>query len=83
MRLNTKTVVREVAARMGCYKKDAMELLEHFSNVVAETLAAGGAVDFRPLGIFRLSKRGGVKFRPAAKLARKVKEARRDEAEQD
>lgn len=78
-RLNTKLVIREVASRMGCYKKDAMELLTHFSNIIAETLAQGGAVDFRPLGVFRLGKRGAIKFKPAVKIIRRVKEARLNE----
>lgn len=78
-RLNTKSVVKAVAERMGCYKKDAFELLGHFSDVVAETLAQGGAVDFRPLGVFKLGRKGGIKFKPATKLARRVKEARLNE----
>lgn len=81
-RLNTKAVIRLVSERMGCYKKDAAELLEHFSNIVAETLAQGGTVDFRPLGVFKIGRKGVVKFKPAAKIIRRVKEARRDEAEQ-
>lgn len=82
MRLNTKAVVKEVSQRMGCYKKDAAELLTHFCDVVAETLAQGGAIDFRPLGVFRLGRKGGIRFRPASKLARRVKEVRHSEAEQ-
>jgi nucleoid DNA-binding protein len=73
-RLNTKAVVAELATRMGCYKKDVTELMGHFTDLIAETLAKDGVIDFRPLGVFRRSRKGAVKFRPAKKLSRRVKQ---------
>ena len=75
MRLNTRAVVSEVSRRMGCVKKDTLELLEHFSDLAAEVLARGGVVDFRPLGLLRLDQRGRVRFRASARFARRVRQA--------
>ncbi|MBE3585374.1 MAG: HU family DNA-binding protein [Thermoanaerobacter sp.] len=80
-KVTTPVVVREVARRMGCYRKDARELLDHFASVVAEQVAAGKRVQYAGLGIFypAVSKRGRgagkhvkVRFRPARSLAEKV-----------
>jgi DNA-binding protein HU-beta len=81
-KVTTPALVREVAARMGCYRKDARELLDHFSAFIAEQVAAGRKVQYAGLGIFypAISQRGRgagksikIKFRPARELAEKVK----------
>jgi nucleoid DNA-binding protein len=81
-KMNTLAVVKEVASRMCCYKKDARELLDHFAAVVAENVAAGRKVQFAGLGIFypSVARRGRgagkavkVRFRPAKELVEKVK----------
>jgi DNA-binding protein HU-beta len=81
-KVTTPALVREVAARMGCYKKDARELLDHFASVVAEQVAAGKRVQYAGLGVFypAVSKRGRgagkhvrIRFRPAKGLAEKIK----------
>ncbi|MGQ9825659.1 MAG: HU family DNA-binding protein [Desulfotomaculales bacterium] len=81
-KMNTPALIKEVAARMGCYRKDARELLDHFAAVVAENVAAGRKVQYAGLGIFypAVSRRGRgagknvkIRFRPARDLAEKVK----------
>jgi nucleoid DNA-binding protein len=67
---------------MGCYRKDARELLDHFSAFIAEQVAAGKRVQYAGLGVFypAIPRRGRgagrsvkIKFRPARELAEKVK----------
>jgi len=81
-KVTTPALVREVARRMGCYRKDAREVLDHFASVIAENVSAGRRVQYAGLGIFypAISKRGRgagkhvkVRFRPARELAEKVK----------
>jgi len=71
-KVSTPWLVAEVARRMGCYKKDARELLQHFADVVGKNVQAGKKVQFTGLGVFYsvVSKRGvrAVKFRPATSL---------------
>ncbi|AEF95036.1 histone family protein DNA-binding protein [Desulfotomaculum nigrificans CO-1-SRB] len=80
-KINTPQVIAEVAERMGCYKKDTRELLEHFAAVIAEHVAKGERVSFKPLGIFyaQRSRRGRgtgqilLKFRAAKGIQRTVR----------
>jgi|GEM_PF-1346935 len=81
-KVTTPVVVKAVAAKMGCYRKDARELLDHFCSFVAEQVAAGKRVQYTGLGIFypavvRRGRGAGkavkVRFRPARELAEKVK----------
>lgn len=82
----TKEVVKEVSRRMQCYQRDAKELLEHFTTLVAEEAARGRKVRFSPLGTFfirqsRRPRRDGtrrllLKFKPSRGLLRKLEEAR-------
>lgn len=81
-KVTTPALVREVAARMGCYRKDARELLDHFVGVVAENVTAGRRVQYAGLGVFypSVTRRGRgagknvkIRFRPARELAEKVK----------
>ncbi|HAP93148.1 MAG TPA: hypothetical protein DCM26_00805 [Desulfotomaculum sp.] len=71
-KVTTPALVKEVAARMGCYKKDAREVLEHFADVVGENVRAGKSAQFTGLGVLYpvISKRGVkvVKFRAATSL---------------
>lgn len=80
-KVTTPELVKEVAARMGCYRKDARELLDHFSSVVAEQVAIGRKVQYASLGIFYpavtrrgrgAGKRRKIKFRPARELVEKM-----------
>jgi DNA-binding protein HU-beta len=80
-KVTTPWLVAEVARRMGCYKKDARELLQHFADVIEENVQAGRKVQFTGLGVFypAVSERGPgagknvrVKFRPAKSLIEKV-----------
>lgn len=79
--VNTPEIVKEVAKRMGCYQKDASELLDHFVEVVAENVQAGRKVHYRSFGTFYLRpakcnskrfRRAGVKFRPAKKMVERM-----------
>lgn len=79
-KINSPQVIAEVAKRMGCYKKDAAELLQHFVDVIIENVCAGKTVGYKDLGIFYpyLSVRRGrqdqirLKFRPAKKVKKKI-----------
>lgn len=86
-KVTTPALVKEVAARMGCYRKDARELLDHFAAVVAENVAVGRKVQYTGLGIFypSVARRGRgagksvrIRFRPARELAEKVKGGRQN-----
>lgn len=64
---------------MGCYKKDARELLDHFTDVVSENVGAGRKVQYASLGIFYPTmhgrsavKRLKIRFRPARELSERV-----------
>lgn len=49
----TKEAVNAVAARMGCYRKDARELLlQHFVSVLTEAAVRGEKVHLAGLGTF-------------------------------
>lgn len=75
-KINTKDVVKEVAARMGCYQKDADEVITHLAEVIAEAIKEDKAVGHKELGIFRVTttKKGNklVKFRPGKALLDRV-----------
>jgi nucleoid DNA-binding protein len=80
-KIATPAIIREVAARMGCHRKDARELLEHFAAVVIENIAGGRKVQFSGLGVFipqpvvrgpRAGKALRVKFRPAKEFLRQL-----------
>lgn len=82
----TPVLVREVARRMGCYRKDAREVLDHFAAVIAENVSEGKKVQYAGLGVFypAISRRGRgagksvkIRFRPARELAEKVKNSRK------
>ncbi|AEG15193.1 hypothetical protein Desku_1613 [Desulfofundulus kuznetsovii DSM 6115] len=76
--VNTKEAVALVARRMGCYAKDARELLlEHFPTVITEAVSQGKKVHLAGLGTFypRRGRKGlRVAFRPARGLIRAVRE---------
>jgi DNA-binding protein HU-beta len=76
--VNTKEAVKEISKRMGCYHKDARELLlEHFPTLLAEAVSAGKKVHLAGLGTFypRRGRKGlRVAFRPARGLIRAVRE---------
>jgi DNA-binding protein HU-beta len=76
--VNTKEAVKEISKRMGCYHKDARELLlEHFPAVLVESISAGKKVHLAGLGTFypRRGRKGlRVAFRPARGLLRAVRE---------
>ncbi len=68
----TPKIVKEVARRMGCYGKDAREVLDHFAAVVRENLGADRKVQLAGLGVFYTAKSRGkirVKFRPTRSLS--------------
>jgi nucleoid DNA-binding protein len=74
-------VVRETAKRMNCSQRDALEMLQHFSDIVAEQVACGQSVGFKPLGVFapgimRKSHRKTIRFRPSTTLRRKMVDIR-------
>lgn len=75
-KVNTPDVIKEVSSRMGCYKKDCAELLEHFADIIVENVQAGRAVSHKDIGMFYpfISARCQlkIKFRPAKKVALKV-----------
>ena len=77
MKINSPEVIAEISRRMGAYKKDVRELLEIFSNIVAENVAAGKPVSFISLGVFYpyMSQATGkvrLKFRPSKRISAKV-----------
>ncbi|NHM25979.1 hypothetical protein G7K71_02920 [Desulfofundulus sp. TPOSR] len=76
--VNTKEAVALVAKKMGCYHKDARELLlEHFPAVLVEAVSAGKKVHLAGLGTFypRRGRKGlRVAFKPARGLIRAVQE---------
>ncbi|WP_027356584.1 HU family DNA-binding protein [Desulfofundulus thermocisternus] len=76
--VNTREAVASIARRMGCYAKDARELLlEHFPAVLVEAVSQGKKVHLAGLGTFypRRGRKGlRVAFRPARGLIRAVRE---------
>jgi len=79
----TKDVIKAVAERMSCYRKDARELLlQHFVSVLADAAARGERVHLAGLGTFypaksRKPKKDGtrrvvLKFKPAKPLLRAI-----------
>lgn len=76
--VTTPLVVREVAARMGCYKRDVREVLDHFSAIIVEQAAAGKKVRYASLGVFypAVSRRGRGAERGERKLTARFKPAR-------
>lgn len=89
-KLNTPEVVREISARMGCYKKDTRELLQYFSNLVVENIAAGNKVSISCLGTFypaeakrSKDKTLKIKFKPAKGVAEKVKKGGENKCEEE
>jgi DNA-binding protein HU-beta len=77
--VNTREAVTSIARRMGCYHKDARELLlEHFPAVLVESISAGKKVHLAGLGTFypRRGRKGllRVGFKPARGLLRAVQE---------
>lgn len=80
-KLNTQDVIDEVSKRMGCYKKDAKELLQHFSDVVVEAVEANKSVYFKPLGIFypatyhakNYHKGRKLRYKPSKYIAERLK----------
>lgn len=83
-KLNTQDVINEVSKRMGCYKKDTKELLQHFCDVIVEAVENNKIVHFKPLGTFypvtTCRGRGAgdnvkICFRPARALAKKINTA--------
>ena len=80
-KINTPQIIAEVAERMGCYRKDAKEILEHFAAVITGHVVKGERVSFKPLGMFyaQRSYRGRgtgqilFKFRPSTGVQRKVR----------
>ncbi|MGB9887619.1 MAG: HU family DNA-binding protein [Moorellales bacterium] len=77
----TQKIIDEVSRRMGCFKKDAVELLNHFTDVVAGLLAEEGRVEFRPLGVWRINKSGAVRHKPGKRFTARVQELRVQKAE--
>ncbi|KUK32061.1 MAG: Histone family protein DNA-binding protein [Thermoanaerobacterales bacterium 50_218] len=83
-RTKTKDVVKKVAERMSCYQKDAKELLEHFTDLIAEEVSQGRQVRFAPLGTFyarpaKKPRRDGtrrllLRFKPSKAVLRKLEE---------
>lgn len=78
-KINTPQVIEEVAKRMGCFKKDAREMLEHFSAVIVEHASRGEKVSFKPLGIFYIHESKKVnghklrlKYRATKDVLRKI-----------
>lgn len=82
----TKEVIAQVAQRMGCYRKDARELLlQHFTAVLTEAAKRGEKVHLSGLGTFyparsRKPTKSGVrrltlKFKPAKPLLRQINQA--------
>jgi len=79
-KVNTNELVKEVAKRMGCYKKDVEELFKHFSDIIVENVQIGRAVSHKDIGIFYPYQTMGssrpcqvkLKFRPTKKIAIRV-----------
>ncbi|OPX92596.1 MAG: Bacterial DNA-binding protein [Pelotomaculum sp. PtaB.Bin104] len=77
IKINSPEVIAEISQRMGAYKRDVRELLEIFSNIIAENVVAGNSVSFVSLGIFYpyVSQTTGkvrLKFRPSKRILAKV-----------
>lgn len=80
--MNTPDLIKEVARRMGCYQRDARELLEHFADVVAQQTTSSKRVYISFLGTFYTvparkpradgTRRQVLKFKPSRALARRV-----------
>jgi nucleoid DNA-binding protein len=66
-----RDLVREAAARMGCYQTDAKRLLDIYCRLVSEALAAGKDVHLHGLGVFKPlphRRRQTVRFVAAKRL---------------
>ena len=80
-KLNTQDVVNEVSKRMGCYKKDTKELLQHFCDVIVESIETDKTIYFKPLGIFypatyhsRKNNKGRkLRFKPSKYIIERLK----------
>ena len=79
--MNTSDVIKEVSRRMGCYQRDAKELLEHFAAVMIERTAKGEKIRLSFLATFypgtgRLRRNGTrrrvLKFKPARKFVEQL-----------
>ncbi|KYH30663.1 HU family DNA-binding protein [Neomoorella mulderi] len=79
----TKEIINETAKRMGCYRKDARELLlQHFVSVLTEAAVRGEKVHLAGLGTFyparsRKPRKDGIrqtvlKFKAAKPLLRRI-----------
>lgn len=87
VKITTPILINEVADRMGCFKKDARELLGHFSDVIIENVSEGRSVQLASLGVFipakitRGKKTGGlkIKFKQSAKITRFLAEEKVEE----
>ncbi len=85
--MNTRQFLDEVSRRMGCYKKDARELiLQHVRDALLEAARRGEKVRLHGFGVFvpvrgRRSRKTGQKkltlrFRPAAEFLRELNDAK-------
>jgi len=77
-KITTIDLVNEISDRMGCFKKDARELLGHFTDVIIENISEGRSVQLASFGVFipakitRGRKTGGlkIKLKQSAKVTR-------------
>ncbi|MDK2784781.1 MAG: DNA-binding protein HU-beta [Bacillota bacterium] len=87
----TKDVIGAVAAKMGCVKKDARELLlDHFRNVLIDAARKGEKVHLARLGTFYPARsrkpmangmrRTVLKFKPAKPLLAEINASEEGEA---
>ncbi|MCL6560670.1 MAG: HU family DNA-binding protein, partial [Firmicutes bacterium] len=58
-KIATRQVIKEVAERMGCYRTDAREVLDHFADVIRENVSAGRKVQYAGLGVLLI----GITYR--------------------
>lgn len=79
----TKEAIDETAKRMGCYRKDARELLlQHFVSILTEAAQRGEKVHLAGLGTFYPARsrkptktgtrRTVLRFKPAKPLLRRI-----------
>jgi DNA-binding protein HU-beta len=57
--MNKAELVTKIAEKIGLSKKQAEETIEYFTDVVTETLKAGGEVTIAGFGSFSAKQRAG------------------------
>lgn len=77
-RMETIAFIKEIADRMFIPEDTVQAIWEISTEVILEALLRNEKVVIRRFGVFRLSKSGAARFRPAAALRQAIKESAMD-----